>query len=439
MMQSSLILGYLLGFIHTSYACSAERPSLSRRDVPAGGKCGPSAGNAVCAPSLCCSSAGVCGTGASYCSSPDCQLSFGPACDGNQVPPGSDTSRVPRPRFGSVTYGVSLNHCAAGTNGKVALTFDDGPYIYTSELLDLLKKNNVRATFFVVGNNGGKGQVEQGSYPAIIQRMYKDGHQIGSHSWSHQDLGAITPQQRRDQILRNEFALVDILGFFPTYFRPPYTSCPDGCVKDLSDLGYHIVNYDIDTKDYQGDYNYARNTYSSILSQHSPASSSWITLAHDIQPNTVQSFAQYMIDQAKKLGYELVPLGQCLGDPEANWYRNPTSGEPWGAKPASAGTVSAGSVSAALKMDNSSSTVPKSSTKPGSTRTLTGDPTPTPISGSSNFGMGTANTATVSGLQAAAPTSSPEVTHASDGSFHARVSISALVMGSGLALTLFLS
>ncbi|KAK8051662.1 hypothetical protein PG993_003047 [Apiospora rasikravindrae] len=435
-MQNSLMLVCLLSFLHTAHACSAERLSLSRRDVPAGEKCGPSAGNA-----------GVCGTGTSYCSSPDCQLSFGLACDGNQVPPGSDTSRVPRPRFGSVPYGVSLSHCASGTNGKVALTFDDKPYIYTSELLDLLKKNNVRATFFVVGNNGGKGQVEQGSYPAILQRMYRDGHQIGSHGWSHQDLGAVTPQQRRGQILRNEVALVDVLGFFPTYFRPPYTSCPDGCVKDLNDLGYHIVNYDIDTKDYQGDYTYARNTYSTILSQHSPASSSWISLAHDIQPNTVQSFAQYMIDQARKLGYELVPLGQCLGDPEANWYRHPTSGEPWGAKPASSsgGPV----VSAVLKVDNGSSTVPKSATESvsrpsavtgvGTTRALPADSTATPISGNSNFGMGTGNTAAVSGLQAAAPTPSPEVTHKSDGHSHVRVSIVVLIMGSVTALTLFFS
>lgn len=161
-------------------------------------------------------------------------------------------------------------------------------------------------------------------------------------------MALLTAQQRHDQIIRNEIALVDILGFIPTYFRPPYSQCPDECLKDLGNLGYHVVseprstnsvtgknidrvqvNYDIDTRDWQGDYTYAQNTYSSILSQHSPGTSSWISLAHDIQPNTVHSFAQYMIDQARKLGYELVPLGQCLGDPEANWYRDPVSGQPW--------------------------------------------------------------------------------------------------------------
>ncbi|KAI0132879.1 hypothetical protein BJ170DRAFT_264509 [Xylariales sp. AK1849] len=327
---------------------ASESDSLMRRDVAAGGGCGTSAGNAVCAPGLCCSAGGICGTGTSFCGAPDCQLSFGPACDGNQVPTGQDTSSIPRPTFGNVPYGVSISHCSV--NGKVALTFDDGPYIYTSELLDILKKNNVRATFFVVGNNGGKGQIELTStgYPAIIQRMYSEGHQIGSHSWSHQDLSKITVQQRHEQIIRNEIAFVDILGFLPTYFRPPYTNCPSDCLKDLGDLGYHVVNYDIDTRDWQNDYTYAQNLYNSILVQHSPASSSWISLAHDVLPDTVHGFAQYMVDQAKKLGYELVTIGQCLGDPEENWYRDPSKGQPWASKaPASSTTTASAAISAA--------------------------------------------------------------------------------------------
>ncbi len=128
--------------------------------------------------------------------------------------------------------------------GKVALTFDDGPYIYTSDLLNLLKSNNVTATFFVVGANGGKGQIQDPAtgYPAIIQRMRTDGHQIGSHTWSHQDLSALTAQQRHDQIIRNEIALTDILGYFPTYLRPPYTRWNNDVLNDLKTLGYHVVS-----------------------------------------------------------------------------------------------------------------------------------------------------------------------------------------------------
>lgn len=184
---------------------------------------------------------GLCGTGLSFCGAPGCQLSFGPACDGNRVPAGKDTSGVPRPLFGNVPYGVSISHCSVP--GKVALTFDDGPYIYTGDLLDLLKKNNIRATFFVVGTNGGKGQIQDKTtgFPALLQRMYSDGHQIGSHTWSHEDLSAITAQQRRDQIIRNEIALVSILGFFPTYLRPPYTRWTPQALEELKQLGYHVV------------------------------------------------------------------------------------------------------------------------------------------------------------------------------------------------------
>lgn len=185
---------------------------------------------------------GKCGTGGAFCDAPDSQLSFGPACDGNQTPSGSDTSKVPRPTFGNVPYGVSISHCTV--TGKVALTFDDGPYLYTTELLDLLKRNNVHATFFVVGNNAGKGHINNPSlgWASIIRRMVADGHQIGSHTWSHQDLDAANPAQRRAQILNNEIALSDILNVFPTYLRPPYTRCGADCSNDLKSWGYHIVS-----------------------------------------------------------------------------------------------------------------------------------------------------------------------------------------------------
>jgi peptidoglycan/xylan/chitin deacetylase (PgdA/CDA1 family) len=144
--------------------------------------------------------------------------------------------------FGGVPYGVDISHCSV--TGKVALTFDDGPYIYTAELLDLLKRNGVRATFFLVGNNAGKGQISdpRSGYIPIIQRMVADGHQIGSHTWSHQDLNALSPEQRRAQIINNEIALNSILGVIPTYFRPPYTRCDGACYGELRSLGYHVVS-----------------------------------------------------------------------------------------------------------------------------------------------------------------------------------------------------
>ncbi|KAK0702325.1 hypothetical protein B0H67DRAFT_595485 [Lasiosphaeris hirsuta] len=377
--------------VHYSSALGSSTTNgavLGRRAGP-GAACGPTSGNAVCDSGLCCSEAGTCGTGTAFCGGPGCQLSFSPACDGNQVPAGPDTSRTPRPSFGSVPNGVDISHCSI--IGKVALTFDDGPYIYTTELLDLLKRNNVRATFFVVGNNAGKGQISDASsgYKAIIQRMITDGHQVASHTWSHQDLDAATPQQRRAQIVNNEIALSSILGVFPTYFRPPYTRCGSDCYGDLKSLGYRVVNYDIDTRDWQDGGVNAKSTYETILTQHSAANSAWISLAHDVQEFTVHGFAQFMIDKARALGYDLVTVGDCLGDPPANWYRDPATGEgrdargvvPLQATSISSPPASSSSESNPLKTPSTQSTT-KTSTSVSPTKLVT----PTPVT-SVNFGI----------------------------------------------------
>ena len=71
--------------------------------------------------------------------------------------------------------------------------------------------------------------------------MAKEGHQIGSHTWSHENLQKITPDQRKDQIIKNEIALVDVLGYFPTYLRPPFSAFDAEVKADLLRYGYHIV------------------------------------------------------------------------------------------------------------------------------------------------------------------------------------------------------
>ncbi|KAK3341918.1 chitin binding protein [Lasiosphaeria hispida] len=384
-------LASVLAVLPVALSCSyppqavIEERQITKRDVRAGGKCGSQGGNAACAADLCCSEEGACGIGGYFCVAPGCQLNFGPACDGNKTPPGNDTSGLPRPLFGDVPYGVDVSRCTVP--GKVAITFDDGPNKFTNELLDVLKKNDAKATFFVVGANSGKGQIEDPStgLPATIMRMHIEGHQIGSHSWSHQDFNLISSQQRRDQLVKNEIALVDILGFLPTYFRPPFTKWNDDVLADLKKFGYHNVNFDLDTQDWKGDYQVARDSFSSAVSQKDPASTSFIAVAHDIHEQTVRGYVQYMIDQARKYKYELVTVGECLGDPPNNWYRDSTSGREFGGpapeKPKKT-TISAPSTIP----PQPSSTVPAGiSTKPPQTVAASATPAPGPKStGGSN-------------------------------------------------------
>lgn len=345
----------------------------------------------------------MCGTGSSFCNAPACLFQYGPACDANQTPSGTNTTSVPRPSLGNVPYGVSILHCS--DPGKVALTFDDGPYIWTNDLLDILKANNVKATFFIVGNNGGKGQINNPNtgYPLVIQRMYAEGHQIGSHSWSHQDMSTLTHQQRMDQIVKNEMALTDILGFFPTYFRPPYESCNSDCLADLKAMGYHVLNYDVDTLDWQENYPHSQQIFVSALQSGKPATNSFIELSHDIHNGTVHGFAQFMINNLRQMGYTTALVGECLNDPSINWYRNPITGQAWSSASYTSNLVSTTSSSTSVISSSSTTDTSATSTRPykiiSSSAVLT-TASPTPGSaGEGGFGSGDSpNTTTLANV-----------------------------------------
>lgn len=98
----------------------------------------------------------------------------------------------------------------------IALTFDDGPHpVYTPQLLDLLKRYDVKATFFVVGS-----KVEK--YPYIIKRMNEEGHAIGIHHYEHKSNWVLTPRQLQKQLEQTAAAISHCTGRRPTLYRPPW-------------------------------------------------------------------------------------------------------------------------------------------------------------------------------------------------------------------------
>ncbi|KAB8075167.1 hypothetical protein BDV29DRAFT_172391, partial [Aspergillus leporis] len=244
------------------------------------------------------------------------------------TPGGPPTDDIPRTKIGKVPYGPQvIRSCAAP--GQVALTYDDGPNKYTQNLLDLLDKYDAKVTFFITGNNNAKGPIDTPGMPwaSLIERMHRTGHQIASHTWSHQDLSKITPEQRRIQMLWNEVALRNILGGFPTYMRPPYSSCTveSGCLKDMGALGYHVILYDIDTEDYRHDSPSAiqgsKDIFDRNLARGKASDKSWLVIAHDVHEQTVHNFTEHMLKRISRDGYKIVTVGECLGDPPEYWYR----------------------------------------------------------------------------------------------------------------------
>lgn len=120
-------------------------------------------------------------------------------------------------------------------------------------------------------------------------------------------------------------AMRNIVGFFPTYMRPPYSSCNAACEVTLKELGYHITYFNLDTDDYNNDspelIQNAKNNFANAVNPSNAATNSFLVISHDIHEQTAHTLTAYMLTTLQAKGYRAVTLGQCLGDPVANWYR----------------------------------------------------------------------------------------------------------------------
>jgi peptidoglycan/xylan/chitin deacetylase (PgdA/CDA1 family) len=213
--------------------------------------------------------------------------------------------------------------------GTVALTFDDGPSAFTPAILDHLARHDARATFFVNGDNYGRGRIDDPTlpWPDLLRRMHAAGHQIGSHGWRHVDVSRVSSDARYEEVAMLEAPLRDILGgFYPTYFRPPFGTCDTAeCQGDLEAMGYHVVNFDVDTKDYEHDSPTAIQVSMDIFAGALAAGSEgrgYVVLAHDVYAQTAETLVPFMLEVLAERGFRMVTVGECLGDPEENWYRS---------------------------------------------------------------------------------------------------------------------
>ncbi|ATY64953.1 chitin deacetylase [Cordyceps militaris] len=246
-------------------------------------------------------------------------------------PSGPSTGNLPRDQIGSVPYGTTITRCKSP--GMMALTFDDGPDVYTSRILDILDSYKAKATFFIAGNNRDKGPMDDPArpWPRVLRRMHDAGHHLASHTWTHRNLNKVNRTIQYSEMIYNEMAFRNIFGWVPTYMRPPYLECSaaSGCTDLLRTLGYHIINSNIDTKDYLNDapenIHLSKERFERALSSD-PSRNSYITLAHDVHYETVETLTAYMIELSRRRGYKLVTVGECLGDPVSNWYRKASNG-----------------------------------------------------------------------------------------------------------------
>lgn len=133
-----------------------------------------------------------------------------------------------------------------GMAGKVALSFDDGPGYYTPQILDVLKDNNIKATFFVIGQNID-------SNIDFLKRAYKEGHEIGNHTFTHPDLSSLSYDAQMDEIKKTNDKIKSIIPEANIKFlRPPYGNYNEDTKNILNQLGLKLMLWNVDTRDWSG-------------------------------------------------------------------------------------------------------------------------------------------------------------------------------------------
>ncbi|MGD0740604.1 MAG: glycosyltransferase [Terracidiphilus sp.] len=205
---------------------------------------------------------------------------------------------------------------------EVALTFDDSPDPkWTPKILDILKARHVKAAFMAIGS-------EAADNIGLLQRIVREGHEIGNHTWTHPDISEISPRQVELEITLTERLFESKLGVQPLYFRPPYDIDEEPDTDDeaepawrIQQMGYIIIGSKIDTDDWD---EHPRKTTPEIIQsvfaqldtmKVKPQFRGSIILMHDGGGDRSATVAALgpLIDALRARGYTIVPVSALMG------------------------------------------------------------------------------------------------------------------------------
>lgn len=226
----------------------------------------------------------------------------------------------------AVSYSSAIEsyhyYYTARTHNKIALTFDDGPNPqYTIPIAEVLKKHDVPATFFFIGQHVLK-------YPEVAKQIHNLGFSIGSHSFTHSEKVDSTKERLQLELNATSYVIETVTGVAPKYYRPPFLldigtdPAPNPYLNEVPavqwslDLGYVPVGIDIDSGDWRAktDTEVLDNTLNFTPMNH-------IVLMHD-EKITAKKLDD-IITELEKEGYELVSLDDLLTPPKTFAFTHP--------------------------------------------------------------------------------------------------------------------
>lgn len=206
---------------------------------------------------------------------------------------------------GNTTWVYRCNRQAKKT---VSLTFDDGPHPkLTPMILDILKEYGVHATFFLIGENAER-------YPALVNRIRDEEHEIGNHTYSHLQATKADRARIEEDLLRCESVIGGISDIRPKVFRPPCGECDPVLGSLCESLGYRVVLWSIDTRDWS--HLPSDQIVDAVLKNVKDGD---IILMHDYigQNSPTPEALKKMIPALIARGYEFLPVSELLEKGEA--------------------------------------------------------------------------------------------------------------------------
>lgn len=230
---------------------------------------------------------------------------------------------------GFVFYNRQFISSKFGKSRQVLLTFDDGPNPNTTPIvLDVLKKRNLKAIFFLVGSNVRK-------YPDLVRRIHAEGHTLGNHTYYHLNLPHYAADRITQEIRSTNDLIKQITGVKPTVFRPPYGALNQTVLDIMRREGLDVMLWSVDPGDWRN--RNMNRTVDNLKHQlHlNTGGCGGIVLLHDTLPSTAHALEPFLVALTQQ-GLLPTPFGEKpgVGRDRSFWAAKLPAAMRWGGEEA---------------------------------------------------------------------------------------------------------
>ena len=208
----------------------------------------------------------------------------------------------------SVTVSNTVNgrelpiYCVQTEKLQIALSFDAAwGNEDTAKILEILKKHNVKVTFFMTG-----GWVE--AYPDDVKAILADGHDLGNHSENHKNMSQLSDSECEEELMAVHRKVQELTGYEMFLFRPPYGDYDNDVIKVAKKCGYYPIQWDVDSLDWK---DYGVDSIIKTVTEHKHLGNGSIILCHNGAKFTAQAL-DTLITTLEKKGYEFVPISELI-------------------------------------------------------------------------------------------------------------------------------